>query len=563
MAYDLLIKNGRIVDGTGKPVYTADVGVTDGRIVEIGALDGDAKRVIDAAGHVVAPGFIDNHCHFDGQVTFDPLCTFSCYNGVTTVINGNCSLTLAPMRPGDEHHIAQMLAKVEAIPLDVLENGVKWGWETFAEYLDVVDQSLGINFGALVGHSAIRRYVMGGDSQEREATGEEIEAMQGLLRDSMEAGALGISFDRNPRHVDFTGKLLPANVASNQEIISLAGELKALGRGAIEIGDPTNLELTEGFVARVAEASGGTVLYTSITQSVLEPDKWRQHLAHAAANHRRGNQAYPLINPRPGLRFFQMDSAEFFNFMPTWKSVMASPSEERLEAFSDPAIREVLEREVGEGTMTTALGFSGRWDLVEVIKPTLEKNASLKGKTVTEIAEEQGKTPQDAFLDLAVEEGLKTWFARNQQNNDDDAMAEILNSPDTVIGLSDSGAHIVREGGYGLSVHFLSHWVRDKQIMSLEEGVRRITSRQAAIFGLEDRGRLEPGLAADIVVFDADELGLEESEEAYDMPGGSMRLKQVGRGIPYTIVNGQVLIENGEHTGALPGRVLRGGNGGP
>ena len=559
MDYDLLIKNGSIVDGTGKPAYQADVGIADGRIVEIGALSADAVRAIDAHGLIVAPGFIDNHCHFDGQVTFDPLCTFSCYNGVTTVINGNCSLTLAPVRPGDEHELAQMLARVEAIPLDVLENGVRWGWESFGDYLDAVDHELGINVGALVGHSAIRRYVMGGDSQEREATGDELEAMQSLLRESLEAGALGISFDRNPRHVDFNGKLLPSNVASGREILALASELKGLGRGAIEVGDPTRLELTEGFCGAVAQAAERPVLYTSIVQSVLEPDEWRDHLAHAAANHREGIQAYPLINPRPGLRFFQMDSAEFFNFLPTWKRIMTSPPDERLAAFGDRSIRPTLEREVGEGVNKTALGFSGRWDLVIVIKPVLKKNTILTGKSVTEIAEEQGKEPLDAFLDLVVEERLKTWFARNQQNNDDEAMSEILNSPDTVIGLSDSGAHVVREGGYGLSVHFISHWVRDKGIMSLEEGVRRITSSQADVFGIHDRGRLEPGQAADVVVFDLDELGLEPSEEAHDLPGGAMRLKQVSTGILCTIVNGQVLIENGEHTGALPGRVLRGG----
>ena len=560
MAYDLLIKNGRVVDGTGKPGFQADVGIADGKIIKIGKLDGDAKRTIDATGHVVAPGFIDNHCHFDGQVTFDALCTFSCYNGVTTVINGNCSLTLAPLRPGDEHHISQMLAKVEAIPLDVLENGVKWGWETFGEYLDVVDKQLGINVGALVGHSAIRRYVMGDASQERQATGEELESMQTVLRESMESGALGVSFDRNPRHVDIYGKLLPANVSSDEEILSLASELKRMGRGTIELGDPTHLELKTGFVGDVADASGGNVLYTSITQSTLEPELWKQHLEHAADNHRRGRAAFPLINPRPGLRFFQMDSAEFFNFMPTWKSIMNASPEERIERFSDVETRKALVQEIGESTMTTALGFSGRWDQVIVIKPVLEQNVELTGMSITEIAEEDGKEPIDTFLDLAVEEKMKTWFARNQQNNDDEAMAEILNSPDTVIGLSDAGAHVVREGGYGLNVHFLSHWVRDKQIMSLEEGIRQVTSAQADMFGLAERGRLEPGLAADVVVFDLGELGLDEAEEAYDLPGDSMRLKQVAHGIPYTIVNGEVLIENGEHTGAFPGRVLRGDN---
>jgi N-acyl-D-amino-acid deacylase len=221
-------------------------------------------------------------------------------------------------------------------------------------------------------------------------------------------------------------------------------------------------------------------------------------------------------------------------------------------------LRKTLNDEVLGGTMSIALGFSGRWDLMLVAKPVLDKNTGLAGKSITEIAEEQGKDPIDAFLDLTVEEGLKTWFARNEQNNDDDAMSEILNSNETLIGLSDAGAHVVREAGYGIYVHFLSHWVRDKKVMPLEEGIRRITSHQADFFSMEDRGRLREGLAADVVVFNLDELALDPAEETKDLPGGSMRLKQVASGIAYTIVNGEVLIEGGEHTGALPGRVLRG-----
>jgi N-acyl-D-amino-acid deacylase len=558
MNFDLVIKNGTIVDGTGSPRFQADLAIAGGKIAKIGQVHGDATRVIDATGMTVMPGFIDNHCHFDGQATFDPLCTWSSYNGVTTVINGNCSLTLAPIHKGDEHTVSQMLAKVEAIPLDVLESGVRWGWETFAEYLDVVDESLGINVGAFVGHSALRHYVMGPASLEREATGEEIEGMQSVLRDSLDAGAVGVSFDRNPRHVDMNGKLLPSNVASKDEILALASTMKDLGRGAIQIGDPTDLELTEGFCAAVAEAAERPVLYISITQSILEPGAWQAHLDHAEENHKNGAMAYPLFNPMPGLRLFQMNSAEFFNFLPTWRELMGGPMDERMKGLSDPGLRPKLAQEVVDGASARLLGFSGRWDLVVVVKAILEKNEGLNGRTIAEIAMERGKQPLDVFLDLAVEEKLDTWFGRNQSNNDDDAITTILNSPDVVIGLSDAGAHVVREGGYGMLAFFLSHWVRDKQAMSLEEGVKRITSTQAELFGIADRGKLEEGLAADVLVVDVDGLSVGEPVEVHDLPGGSRRLKQVSQGIPYTIVNGEVLIEHGEHTGALPGKVLRG-----
>ena len=558
MAFDLLIRGGIVVDGTGDAPRVADVGIVDGRVAAVGRLDGPASREIDASGCVVTPGFVDHHTHYDGQVTFDPLCTFSCYNGVTTVVSGNCSLTLAPVREGDEPALAGMLAKVEAIPYDVLMNGVPWGWRTFGDYLGSLDDNLGINFGVMVGHSAVRRWVMGADSQEREATGDEIEAIQAAVRDSIEAGALGISFDRNPRHAGMDGKLLPANVASVDELYAVAGALRDLDTGVIQVGDPTDLELTEGLCTRMSEISGRPVTYLSITQSVLRPDKWRQHLAHLAeVAASTSARIYPQINPRPGLRFFQMDSAEFFNFMPTWKRIMNSSTEERIAAFADASLRPQLAQEVAEHGDSTALGFSGRWDHVVIVKPALEKNRGLAGMTAADLGAQRGVSAMDAFLDLSVEEGMKTWCARNQQNNDDEAMAAILNDAHTLIGLSDSGAHVVREGGYGYGVHFLSHWVRDKGIMPVEEGVRRLTSFPADVFGTPGRGRLTPGSKADVLVMDYENLGLDPSEEAYDLPGGSMRLKQVAHGIPYTIVNGQVLLEDGVHTGALPGQVVR------
>jgi len=558
MAFDLLIKGGLVVDGTGAEPRIADVGVADGRVAAVGRLDAPAARTIDAGGCVVTPGFIDHHTHYDGQVTFDPLCTFSCYNGVTTVVSGNCSLTLAPAREGDEAALAGMLAKVEAIPYDVLMNGVPWGWRSFGDYLNSLEGRLGINYGAMAGHSAIRRWVMGDESQEREAAGAEIEAVRSALRTALEEGALGVSFDRNPRHVGMDGRPLPANAASIEELYAAAGALRELGTGVIQVGDPMNLELSEGICERLSQESGRPVTYLSITQSALRPEQWREHLAHIAeVNGRGAARIHPQISPRPGLRYFQMDSAEFFNFMPTWKRIMNSPGEERIAAFADASLRPRLAEEVAAHSDVTALGFSGRWDHVVIVKPALEKNKALAGITAAELGAQRGQSPMDAFLDLTVEERLKTWCARNQQNNDDAAMAEILNDPHTLIGLSDAGAHVVREGGYGYAVHFLSDWVRDKGIMPLEEGVRRLTSLPADVFGVPGRGRLTPGSKADILALDYERLGLDPSEEAYDLPGGAMRLKQTAHGIAHTIVNGEPLMEDGAHTGALPGQVVR------
>lgn len=558
MTYDLLITNGLIVDGSGSAPFEGNIAVSGGTIVGVGNVSGDAHRVIDAEGQLLTPGFIDNHCHYDGQVTFDPLCTFSSFNGVTTVINGNCSLTLAPVRPGDEHELAQMLAKVEAIPLDVLENGVSWGWESFGDYLNSFEGNLGINVGGLVGHSAVRRYIMGEDSQDRQATGEEIEAMQAVVRQSMEAGALGMSFDRNPRHVDMNGNLLPGNVASVDEILALASTLGSLGTGTIQVGDPTGLERSEDLCTRISKQSGGNVAYLSISQSTLQPEGWKEHLAHLEKVAQTGGKAHAIINPRPGLRYFQMNSAEFFNFLPTWKKLMNGPTSERIQAFADAETRDQLNNEVLNGVMANQLGFSGRWDLMLVIAPTLPKNKDLIGKSVAEIASSRGVRPIDAFLDIVVEEELGTWFARNEQNNDDLAMSTMLKSPYTVIGLSDAGAHVVREGGYGYGVHFMSHWVRDRKIMSIEEGIHQLTGFQANFWGVPKRGVIAEGNIADLLVLNLEELGLEASEEVFDLPGNSRRLKQTSRGIPYTIVSGEVLLEGAEHTGVLPGKVVRG-----
>ena len=277
--YDLLIRDGLVVDGSGMPAFHADVGIERGKVTEIGRLGGPGKQTIDADGRAVAPGFIDNHCHFDAQVTWDPLCTFSPNHGVTTVIFGNCSLGLAPARPDDHEALAMMLSRVEAIPMESLEAGVPWGWATFPEYLDVLDRRLGVNAGVLMGHSAVRRYVMGEDAYDREAaTGPELEAMKAIVREGVTEGALGLSFDRNTGHLDLLGRRIPGIVAPVEEIYELASALRGLSSGVLQCGSAYPLEIRDGFATRMSEASGRPVVYNQLVYNATTPDAWRAHL---------------------------------------------------------------------------------------------------------------------------------------------------------------------------------------------------------------------------------------------------------------------------------------------
>jgi len=552
MAYDLIIRGGKIVDGSGMPGFLGDIGVQDGRIVTIGKLSGGARRVLDADGLAVAPGVIDSHCHYDAQVTWDPLCTYSCYHGVTTVVNGNCSLGLAPARQGDREALASVLANVEAIPIEALAAGTAWSWETIPQYLDALDRRLGINVASLIGYSAVRRYVMGEAAHDREATEEEIAAMKAIVREGMQAGSLGISFERNPRHFDLQGKLSPCNLASDQELREIAGVLRELGTGIIQAGGA-------GMGMMLAEASGRPVQSGGVGWLAIDPDGWKKRLARVEEVQRQGFRIYSSVNSVPQEDQFTLKTAQHFDMMPTWRSVMYLPMEERKRAFQDPATRAKLHFEAVETPPDPSRGgdFTRRWDLCSVDKPALAKNASLKGKSITQLAHEQGKDVLDAFLDLALEEDLETVFERRERNSDEAVMATLLTSPYLYHGGSDGGGHVVTHIGYQYPTYFLGHWVREKGIMSLEEGVRKLTSIPASIFGLHDRGLLQPGLVADLMVFDPETIGPLEAEYASDLPTGALRRKQLAQGIEWTVVNGEVLLERGSHTGACPGRVFR------
>ena len=559
MAYDLLIKNGRVIDGSGMPAFIGDVGVRNGRIVEIGKLRGTASRSIDAHGLVVAPGFIDSHCHFDAQVVWDPLCTYSCYHGATTVIIGNCSLGLAPVRPGQAERVEEFLSYVEAIPMETLRT-VDVQWESIAEYMDALDKRLGVNVATLIGHTPVRHYVMGDESQSRAATPGEIEAMRGLVRGGMEAGALGLSFSMSTGHYDSHGVMIPSPWAEENEVFGLSDVLAEMGTGVIQAGAAHYIEEKNGLMSRLSKETGRPVIYIQLAQTVRKPQAWKEHMALVDRNIAAGIRAYPMCSPQTLKAQFTMHNCQVFRGVPTWHPILIASDEEKLRAYSDPEIRRKLHIEVVEWVAdikgNPILGKN--WpDTVWVDKVVLAKNKAFEGKTIRELAGIQGKGIIDAFLDLVVEEKLDTNFLQGVRGFDKEAMSQILNYPNAYVGLSDSGAHVQFRGGYGYSSLLLGHWVREQKIMSLEKAVKRLTFDLATGFGIYDRGLLRPGLAADIVIFDPDTIQSLPEEKVYDLPGGAWRMQELAAGVHYTIVNGQVLIENGKHTGALPGRVVR------
>ena len=553
MAHDLIIKNGNIIDGSGLPGFHGDVAVSGGRITAVGKVSGDARQTLNADGLVVAPGIIDNHTHYDAQVTWDPLCTYSCYHGITTVVMGNCSLAMAPAHREDREMLAGVLSHVEAIPLEAIQAGVNWSWETIPEYLDTLDQRLGINVAALIGHSAVRRYVMGEASQERHATDDEVLAMKAIVREGLEAGAVGLSFERNLRHFDWNGRLAPTNLASEEEIFAVAAVPDEVGRGVIQFGGDRTIS------AKLAKASRRPVFYGNITQQAVAPDKWRKQLTEAENMMRQGHRAYQFVMPRPGDLRYTLKTAQHFDAMATWKTVMLLPLEQRKELFRNPEARAKLHLEAVEtpNNPSHAGDFTRRWDLQFVFRPALAKNQHLRGKSIAEIAREQNKDVLDAFLDLALEENLETEFERREVNSDEAAMTALLTSPYTIIGQSDGGAHVVFRTDYSYSTYLLSHWVREKKIMSLEDAIRKLTFVPASLFGFYDRGLVRSGMAADLMVFDPATISPLEPGEAHDLPGGAKRRKQLAQGIEWTVVNGQVLMERGQHTGAYPGKVAR------
>ena len=559
MAYDLVIKNGIVVDGSGFSRYRADVAVKDGTIVEIGKIRGAAAATIDADGLFVAPGVIDTHTHYDAQPFWDKLCTSSVWHGVTTVLMGNCGLTLAPLRPEHRETMLATFCCVEDLPVRSLAAVLPWNWETFGEYLDAIDHGLGLNLMPLVGHNPLRLSAMDQAAWDRAATPDEIAHMQRLLRESLEAGAWGWSTTDSPTHAGPAGQPVPTRLAADEERVALGRTLGEFNRGIIEIlpkgaGKPSAADLDH--LRDVAVTSGRPVFFLSFDANA------RPYVEKAA---REGAQMYNLLRAIPFNPRFTMKKTTFFHNLDVWDVVMHMRVPERLVALADPERRARM-REQALKPQRRRPGVAGRlvpWRSIFVRKVSLARNQALVDRNLMDLAEQQGKHVADVMLDLALEEGLDTEFQLMTRSAEEEVqIAEMVKAGHALPSQSDAGAHLnTNFCTAGESSYVLGQWVRDRELLSLEDAIRRLTFQPARIMGLRDRGLVREGLAADLMVFDLSSIGVKEDEVTHDGPSGTPRRVQGAEGVHHVIVGGQVVLEHGKHTGALPGRVLRAGRG--
>ena len=560
MSYDLVIRGGTIVDGTGAPARSGDVAVLDGRISEVGRVTGRGHKEIDAGGHVVAPGFIDPHTHYDAQLTWDPLASCSSWHGITTIVTGNCGFTLAPCRPDDRLTLMRMLEYVEGMSLEAMEKGIRWEFESFAEYLDALDDcGLAVNVGAMVGHSAVRQFVMGDAAWERAATPEEIEGMAREVRVAMAAGAVGFSSTTNHNHVGAKGRPVPSRLATDEEMNELAAAMGDSGRGVMEItiggSRPDRVAEVDRFV-ELAHAARRPITPVSLRHNPERAWEHRVILSRLEALNRDGLRIYPQVTCSPLTSTFDLYGAFVFYRFPVWKRVLEAPPSEWRAILAGPAFRAEFRATAGRSSL-----FVGDTSPLRVEGVHRAEHQHLVGRTVGEVAAAVAKDPVDAFFDLALADDLKTRFTVAIMNTDAAAVAEIFTHPIALIGLADAGAHLTLFCEAGQTSRLLGHWVRERKALSLEEAVRRITSMPADVFGFADRGRLRPGLAADLVVFDPETIAADEPELIHDLPDGGPRLVQRARGIAWSFVNGGAVLQDGKMPESPEsrgrGRVLR------
>lgn len=563
--YDLVVRNGWVIDGTGKTRFRADVGVRDGRIAAIGTIEAAGEQEIDAKGQVVAPGFVDIHTHYDAQVFWDPTVGPSSFHGVTTIVGGNCGFSIAPLNGNaeDAQYLVRMLSRVEGMPLESLQTGVPWDWTSFGSYLGKLDGKLAVNAGFMVGHCALRRSVMGARAVGEQASEQDVAAMQDLLRASISEGGLGFSTTVAPVHTDGEGQPIPSRWATDEEVYALASVVSEFEGTCLEF-QPNNLgPFSEAEVERMTKVAvvGQRPLNWNLFLSV--GDQYERHVSQLAASDHakaRGAHVTALASCQPMTTRINLFSGFIFDLFDGWEPTMRLPVAERKRALQDPAVRRRLAEGAANqsGMMAMMTDFS-KWKIDQAFTP---QNQALKGQTMGEIAAAQGKTPLDALLDIAVAEDLKTSFLPPPAGEDEESWrlrAESWRDDRTIVGGSDAGAHLDMIDTFAFSTMVLGEGVRERGIFSLEEGVRQITSIPAHHLGLNDRGEIREGAWADLVIFDPDTIACGPVEMRDDLPGGAARLYADALGIAHVIVNGTEIIRGQDFVGNHPGRILRSG----
>ena len=566
--YDEVITGGTVFDGTGAPGALADVAISDGRVVAVaptGTLTEPAVTVTDATGKYVAPGFIDPHTHYDAQLLWDPTASPSSVHGVTTVIGGNCGFTLAPLLPGDGDYLRTMMAKVEGMPLAALEHGADWSWESFADYLGRLDGKISVNAGFLVGHCAIRRYVMGGEAVGNAATPEQVDSMCAELSAAIQAGALGFSFTNSTSHSDGEGEPVASRWATPDELISLCVEtglhegttLEGIVPGCLDRFSDDEIEL----LGRMSAAANRPMNWNVLTVDAREPDRVPRQMQAFDRAAELGGRVVALTMPVQVPMNMSLLTFCGVWLLPGWQAVLGVPVPERIERLNDPDTRVLMleNSKAPEAGVFRRLADWGDYVVGDTYAPA---NDGLKGRSVRDIAAERGRSCFGTFLDISIVDDLRTVWWPTPQDDDDESWrmrAELWNDPRAMIGGSDAGAHLDRMCGAPYPTRFLADCLRGRKLVGVEQAIRMMTSAPAELFGLRDRGVLRVGACADIVVFDPELIDSEPATLVTDLPGDSARLTAGSYGVERVLVNGVAIVEHGRTTGATPGTVLHSG----
>ena len=564
--YDIVISGGTIVDGSGAAGVVGDLAITDGVVMAMGedvdASEG-ASTTIDATGKVVCPGFVDIHTHYDAQVMWDRMMTVSPWHGVTTAVIGNCGFGVAPTRPDHRELVIRTLEKVEGMSADALRAGLgdEWPFETFPEYLDAVEaRQPAINVAVMIGHTPLRLYVMGTDATEREATPDEVAQMRALVAEAIDAGAVGFATSKSPTHVGYDGLPVPSRSAHVDEITTLVGAMGDAGRGVMQA--TMGIELSFGEFAQIAETTGRPISWTALLAGVGGPGVWPILLDESVKLRDRGLPIYPQVSCRPLNFEFNLEEPFPFESMSIFGPISAaSDIASKMAIYEDPEFQEVFRDRMASGK-AGALG--GSWD--RTVVSWFPADPSIEERNVAELAAERGMEPTDLVLELSLVSKLDARFRMAVLNYDEDDVEVLLTNPNTMLGLSDAGAHASQLCDSCFSTHLLSRWVRERNAFTIEEAVRKLTSEPAEIFGITDRGTLAVGRPADVVVFDPETVGCSELRRVHDQPAGAARLVADATGIDAVIVNGVVLRRDDADAlgpdAELPGRLLRSGSAG-
>ena len=558
--HDLVIDNALLCDGTGAPATIGSLAVRDGRIAAMGSLKGEAARQrIDAEGRVLSPGFIDPHTHYDAQLAWDPLVTCSPLHGVTTVLFGNCGVGVAPVHASMREQVMLDLVGVEGIPLEVMKQGIDWRWETWGQYLDALDASgLGINVAGLLAYTPLRHYVMGAASRERAATEDEIAGMTAIFRSAMDEGAFGFSTSLSQTHVGADGRPVACRNASREELARMSRVLREFDSGLVGIAlDSAGWNLINDqeleLLGVLAEESGKQVTCLSLLARPGEPDFHDQTFARLATLGPLAERIVPQTSPRAIVAQCDLRAPSFLAMYPSIRAAIDQPLERQVEVYADRAFRDAF---LGELAGRNRAHFLPNMLVLQVSAPSLARH---EGRTVGAIAAEQGRRPVDVFFDLAIEDRLETQFQAAAANYDQEGLERLMKDDRVLIGLSDGGAHndMLCDAGYTTAV--LDIWVRQRQALTLENAVSKMTSVPARLLGMRERGVLAVGKMADLALFDPATVKSKTPRFVNDLPGGARRLVADAEGVAATIVAGRVICRDGQYTGERAGRVLRSG----